>query len=276
MRAGLSSSLFAQYERPSLLARINPVVKLAVALGYMMAATAIFDAATLAALLVLALGLTAIGGRVPLRVLGRGLLPFVVFALGYLWMNSLFPRQGSGASLFVLGPLRVDGQGLANGATMGLRALCFGGHSLLFVSTTDPTLFALSLVRQAGLSPKTAYSLLAAYRLLPLLESELRQIRAAHRMRGVGEGDGLRGKVLQIYRYTLPLLAGSLRRAGRIAAAMESRGFDGSRDRTWYRDVRVARRDWLYAVAMAAALAAVLVAAGSLRTLTPWSGRLWG
>ncbi len=276
MRPSLSGGLFAQYERASPLARINPVVKLAVALGIMMAATAIFDAAALAALLVLALALTVVAGRVPLRVLGRGLLPFILFGLGYLWMNALFPREGSAAPLLVLGPLRVDGQGLANGATMGLRALCFGGHSLLFVATTDPTIFALSLVRQLRLSPRAAYSLLAAYRLLPLLESELRQIRAAHRMRGVGEGQGLRGKVLRIYRYTLPLLAGSLRRAGRIAAAMESRGFDGSRDRTWYRDVRVARRDWLYAAAMTAALAAILVAAGSLGRLTAWSGRLWG
>ncbi len=140
----MAPGLFAQYERPSPLSSINPVVKLAVALGYMIAATAVFDAATLAALLALAVGLTAVAGRVPLRVLGRGLLPILVFGLGYLWMNALFPREGSGAPLLVLGPLRVDGQGLANGATMGLRALCFGllrrGHDVMVACERDAPL----------------------------------------------------------------------------------------------------------------------------------------
>jgi energy-coupling factor transport system permease protein len=273
----MRSSLFSSYERPSFLSTLNPSVKLCVSIVFMVVATGIFDMVTLGTLFVLGLIGTLFLGRVHPQAVLKGLVPFALFALGYLWMNALFPRVDPDEStvLLRLGPVSVIEQGVLNGLTFGLRALGFGVYSMLFVSTTEPTDFVLSLVRQLRIPPRIAYGTLAAYRYLPMLESEFQQIRAAHRIRGVGEGMGLKGRIVQIYRYTVPLLASAIRQAGRVADAMESRGFTGSRERSYYREVRLRKRDGAYAAAALGLLGAVLLVSAHLGFLRLWSGTLW-
>lgn len=273
----MKRTLFSSYERRSLLGTINPSVKLSVSLLYMVVATGVFDLQTLGFLVVLGSAVTLLLGRVPVGAFLKGMIPFLLFAVGYLWMNALFPRADPTESevLFRVGPLSVIREGVLNGLAFGLRALCFGAFSVLFVSTTDPTEFVLSLARQLRLPPRIAYGTLAAYRFLPTLESELQKIRAAHRIRGVGEGEGLKGKLMQIYRYTLPLLASAIRQAGRVSDSMEARAFTGSRNRTYYREITVSPRDWIYLAVGLALLASTIVVSAELGHLRIWSGRLW-
>ena len=96
--------------------------------------------------------------------------------------------------------------------------------------------------------PKFAYGLLAGYRFLPLLHDELKIIRHAHRVRGVNREKGIRGKLTSMMRYVIPLLASAIRKAERAAIAMESKGFTGSRDRTYYHKLYVRWQDWLFLV----------------------------
>ncbi len=244
----MTVNLATYIEQDTLLHRLNPAAKLGVAALYMAAATLIFDPLLLLGLAAAIVSVTWLVGQIPLPVLLRGLLPFFILGLGYLWMNALFPRTSGTevAVLFHIGPLQVVAEGVEIGLILTARALAFGACSLFFISTTDPTDFILSLIGQLGVNPRLAYGVLAAYRFLPLLESELTQIRAAHQLRGLGTGTGLRGKAMQFYRYTLPLLAHAMRKAGRVANAMESRAFTGARDRTYYRDLALRRADWLF------------------------------
>ncbi len=272
MRVGV----FENYELPSPLQAVNPAVKLLCSAAVMLFVSLVFDIVTLSALLlwgsVLALG----PGRIRPAVLVRALIPFALFGVGFLWMNALLPRQtGDGATeLLRLGPVVVWREGLRNGLSFAVRALNFGVYSVLFVATTEPTSFVLSLIHQLRVPPRFAYSALAAYRYLPTLHAELDQIRAAHRLRGVGESEGLRGKVKQAYRYTIPLLAAALRRAGRTANAMEARAFTG-RGRTWYRRTVTTPRDLVYALLLLGGVAVIVAASASAGTLLFWSGRLW-
>jgi energy-coupling factor transport system permease protein len=266
-------TIFACYEQSSLLHRLNPTVKLALVFLFMIVATLLFDFWTLILIFLTVLLITWQLGRIPLPVLLRGLLPFLVLGLGYVWMNGLFPRT-EGSTLFQWGAFRVVAEGVVTGVVLTVRALCFGICSLFFISTTDPTAFIISLSRQLGLSPRLAYGTLAAYRFLPLLEAELAQIRAAHRLRGVGEGEGVRGKLSQLYRYTLPLLASAIRRAGRVATAMESRAFTGNRTRTYYREVRVSWLDWVFVAGALMLLGLILTLSWSLGWLHLWHGEL--
>ena len=266
-------ALFETYERPSPLSGVNPAIKLATSIVVMLAASVVFDLQSLSGIFALGLVVAVAGGRVPLRVIARGLVPFALFGFGYFWMNAVLPRE-AGTVLFEIGPLAVVREGALNGVRFAVRALCFGIYSIVFVATTDPTDLARSINQNLRVPARFTYSALAAYRYLPTLKSELHQIRAAHRLRGLGEGDGVRGKVVQIYRYTIPLLAASLRRAGRVADSMETRGL-GREPRTDFRAVRVRTRDCLYAAGLLGAVAAILLIAAGAGVLELWRGRLW-
>lgn len=269
----MQRSLFTHFEQDSWLASLNPAVKLLIALAVMLLASIIFDHVTLISLLALGLALLLALGRIhPWQVL-RGLFPFMLFGLGFLWMNALLPRT-SGTVLLTLGPMSVSQEGLLNGISFFLRALVFGVWSLLFVATTNPTWFVLSLVHQLKVPPRFAYSALAAYRYLPALQQELAQIQAAHRLRGVGEAGGLRGKFQRARRYTIPLLTGALRRATRVAAAMEARAFTGI-NRSWYRQPRLQTRDLMFAALIVSLIIALLVWSGHTGHLRLWRGHLW-
>lgn len=272
----MSGTIFSCYERDSFLRHFNPALKLALALFFMLIATILFDVRPLLLIFSAVFLTTWSFGKVPLKILLKGLLPFLLLGCGYLWMNALFPRTGQTLPtiLFQIGPFKVVQEGVITGVVMIARALCFGICSLLFISTTDPTEFILSLVQQLGLDPRIAYGTLAAYRFLPLLENELRQIRNAHRLRGVGTGEGLRGKLSQVYRYTIPLLASAIRKAGRVAIAMESRAFTGERERTYYRRLKISRAEWSFAAGALIVLGGILLLSRNLGWLHLWSGNL--
>lgn len=270
------SGLFTHYERDSFLRYLNPTLKLGLVLLFMLVATLLFDVWSLLAIALLALIATWRLGRVPLSAIFRGSVPFLLLGVGYLWMNILFPRA-DGESVTVLlriGPFRIVQEGVGNGLALLARALCMGACSLFFVTSTDPTDFILSLIQQLRVSPRLAYGALGAYRFVPLLEDEWAQIRKAHWLRGVGKGDGLRGKVTQLYRYTIPLLASGVRKAGRTAWAMESRAFTGDRDRSYYRELVITRADWLFAIGALIALMLILFVAWRFGSLQLWRGSL--
>jgi energy-coupling factor transport system permease protein len=272
----MTRSIFSSYEQASTLRRLNPTIKLAVTLTSMLVATLLFDFWTLLLIALTTLALVWWLGRVPLVILLRVQIPFLVLGLGYLWMNALFARGDPDGLriLFAVGPLQVSAEGIDSGLILLARALCFGASSLFFVTTTDPTDLILSLIQQLRLSPRLAYSILAVYRFLPLLESELRQIQAAHHLRGIGEGKGLRVKAEQSYRYTIPLLANAVRRANRVAIAMESRAFSGTRQRSYYRQLHIGPVDWVALLCALAALAVILFLSWQLGWLRFWRGNL--
>lgn len=143
-------------------------------------------------------------------------------------------------------PIAVNSDNAALGISIAFRILCFSALSMMFLFTTDPILFMLSLIQQCKLPPKLAYGVIAGFRFLPLLKDEILIIRQAHRIRGAASDSGLKGKLSAVRRFTIPLLAGAIRKAERTAIAMESKGFTGSRNRTFYRTITVRRADWCF------------------------------
>ncbi len=79
------------------------------------------------------------------------------------------PRGGDGSSdvVWEWGSFSVTAAVLHQALSLGLRVLIFSSLSLLFILTTDPVRFMLSLMQQCRLSPKWAYGILAGYRFLP-------------------------------------------------------------------------------------------------------------
>jgi energy-coupling factor transport system permease protein len=140
------------------------------------------------------------------------------------------------------------------------RILAIFVASLLFTLTTDPTAFLQALVQQARVSPRFGYGIIAAYRFVPLFDSELVSIQAAHRVRGVVSGGSPVAQYRRLVGHMVPLLAGGIRHAERVALAMDARGFGAVPRRTYYRKSRFGWRDPVFAVAAASVLVVLLAA----------------
>lgn len=269
--------MFQFYEGDSPLHRANPSVKLIATVACLGALTLVFDPFVPALVLLVALLAAKWSARIPLKAMAAGLFPFLLLGLGFFWMQVAFPR-GDVASLVPIarvGPLTLYREGLFVGAALGLRVLCYAAFGLLFVATTDPTRLVLSLMQQLRLSPRFGYSLLTAYRFFPMYQTELQHVRAAHQVRGVEEGEGLFGRVNRLRRYAIPLLAGAVRRAEAVAVAMESRGFDGRRQRTYYHRVPLRLSDLWIGLGYLAVVGACLWLGRALGLLKVWDGALY-
>lgn len=266
---------FAFYEVDSWLHRRNPTAKLAAHLILSLLLTLVFDPLTPLAFLALALLLGPALGRIPLWLLLRSLAPFWLLGASLVASNALFANNPAGARpLWSWGPFTATAEGLLIGLSLAERGVAIAAYTLLVVLSTDPEDLVRSLVQQARLPARFAYPALAAYRVLPLLGEEWEAIRLARRLRGQGRRPGPVGWCREQGRSLVPLLAGAIRRADRVALAMDSRGFGGDRPRTHYRDVRFGAADAWLIVAAAAGGAGILVIAAALGVLRLWSGAL--
>ena len=229
---------------------VNPAIKAFAVIVSVFLLSLVYDPVTPLLFWLSICAVTLFSGSIRIKKWLLYFLPFLVVALGYVWTTAVFskPPDGPGQGVLIsLGPVTVTEHGLSTGLALGLRVMCFAGLSLLFVLTTDPVAFILSLVQQCKLPPKLAYGLLAGYRFLPLLQEEVQTLRHAHKVRGAYRRKGWKGRLASLKRYAIPLLASAIRKAERAAIAMESKGFTGARDRTYYRRFEVRGRDWLFA-----------------------------
>jgi energy-coupling factor transport system permease protein len=265
--------VFLYAEGDSFLHRLNPLTKLAVAGFLLLVLTAVGDPITPLVLIGVILVSLSWLGRLRLIDLGRILLPAAILGLGLIWTTALFYVASPGSSLrtlFAWGPIVVSDQGLAYALTIFLRLQGFLAASLLFVLTTDPTDVVQALIQKFRLSYRFGYGTLAAYNFVPRLESDLATIQAAHRIRGVDDRGGPIGAMRRYAGYLVPLLAGAVRRADRVALAMESRGFGAFPTRTYYRRSTFSSADVVFGVGTLAAVTGIIVAL----QLLGWLGQL--
>lgn len=175
---------------------------------------------------------------------GLFLIPFLITAIGTFWTTLVFGKDLGGETwMTILGQdITVEERRVA--VALSLRVLAFTVLSLLFMMTTDSKRFVMSLMQQAKLSPTIAYSALVGFRFIPLLQRELQQLQYAHRLRGVPL-DTKWERLRHVPKLLLPLLAGSIRRAERIAFSMEARGFTSGK-RTIFDKIEIKSSDFVW------------------------------
>ncbi|MDQ3702097.1 MAG: energy-coupling factor transporter transmembrane protein EcfT, partial [Chloroflexota bacterium] len=264
-------------EARSFLYRRNPTMKFALVLVLSLLLILVIDPITPLLFLGCTLAVGMALGRVSVAAYLRALAPLAIVALGFVFSNALFAtvagESGEAGVLWRWGPLRLTLPGLIFGVAIGLRGLAIGALSVTFVLTTDPTDLVVSLIRQARVPFRIGYALLAGYRFLPFFAQEYEQVRLAQRVRGQTESGPPWVRLRRRLGYVWPLASSAIRRAARVAVAMDSRGFAAAQRRTYYRDVPVGWRDAVcaaVAVVIAVALLALSRAAGWLRL---WDGR---
>ena len=266
-------SLFLYHEGSSFLHRLNALTKLLFVGLLMVVLTLILDPITPLVVALLLLPSTMVLGRLSPGLLLRPLRPFVLAAFGLFWTTGLFYAADSALhprALFQVGPAVLTELGAAYGASITFRILAIFAASLLFTLTTEPSALLQALIQQWRVSYRFGYGVMAAYRFVPLFDSQLASIRAAHRVRGAGSSGGPVARYHRFIGYMVPLLAGGVRQAERVALAMDARGFSGGSSRTYYRESAFGWRDLVFSAGTGAVLVAVLLELHALG----WLGRL--
>jgi energy-coupling factor transport system permease protein len=214
---------------------LNPLAKLAGPAPAMMLLVLARDLATPAAFLALAYVVLLVGARLSARSLALLLLglplAMAVVGLGFsLWADA--DRVSSSAAVLRIGEWTLYSGALEAGFSTGLRLGAIVALALVGgLTTTGPDLVR-SLVQQLKVPYRIGYTALAAFRFVPRFGHELEVIRQAHRIRGAGGGRGPIAAIARWSGYLVPLLAGAIRHAERVALAMDARAFGAHPDRT--------------------------------------------
>jgi energy-coupling factor transport system permease protein len=251
--------------------RLNPVAKLAAALIAMVGLLLAGDVVTPTVVLVAELVLVAAAG-IGWRTLLLRTAPLLVGLFGLFLSTLLFTQESSGTVLAEVGPIEVTSGGLAAAAAVSVRILAIALPGIVAFATTDPTELGDALVQHLHAPPRFTFGALAAFRLLPLLGDEWQLLSLARRARGIDAGRSPIGAIRLFASAVFGLLVAAIRKAVRLATAMEARGFGRRPDRTLARPSPLRPADGLFL----AATVAVLVGANLISiALGTWSFLFW-
>ncbi|WP_029144992.1 energy-coupling factor transporter transmembrane component T family protein [Microbacterium luticocti] len=240
--------------------RLNPLAKLLAPAPAMLTLVFVRDLATPLVFLALAYAVVLVGARMTVRLalILFAVIPLLVALLGVafgLWTD---PAGVAGTPALV----RVGGWTLYAGAVQigfatGLRLAAIVALALIAgLTTTGPDL-ARSLVQQLRVPYRVGYTAIAAFRFVPRFRRELDIIRQAHRVRAAGARRGPFAAIARGFGYIVPLLAGAIRHAERVALAMDARAFGAYPTRTERHRVPWRVRDTVFTVLMLTASASV-------------------
>lgn len=246
---------------------LNPLAKLAAPLPAMVVLIFVRDLVTPLVFIALAYVLVLAGARLTARlalVLAVA-LPVGVLVLGLgmsVWADPA--RVDQSVAVISIGSWTLYGGALMVGFATALRLAAIVALTLAAGVTTSGPDLVRSAVQQLRVPYRIGYTALAAFRFVPRFGHELDVIRQAHRVRGSHGGRGPFAALARWWGYVVPLLAGAIRHAERVALAMDARAFGAYPDRTERHLVPFRRRDVVFVVAMWIVSAAILVA------LFPW------
>ncbi|MDQ2951579.1 MAG: energy-coupling factor transporter transmembrane protein EcfT [Chloroflexota bacterium] len=174
---------------------------------------------------------------VRISALARRAVPLVIGACAVGFFNAL-----------------LGGTGLAGGAAIALRLMGISLAGILAVATIDPTELADALVEHLHAPSRFVVGALAAFRLFPLFTREWDTLALARRARGIESDRSIVDRLASFPGRALGLLIAAIRRATRLALAMDARGFGSRPCRTLARPRAFGRSD-----AALVAIAALLV-----------------
>jgi energy-coupling factor transport system ATP-binding protein len=165
----------------------------------------------------LRIAVIAIGIQIILAplVLGFGRLPWLQLLPG------LFAVLSVSFSNWLLSP----GREIPTGALAGLRVAFFVLPGLLLASRIDPSALGDHLGQRLRLPARPVVAAVAALHRFESLGEQWDQLARIRRVRGLGAGRSPLNRARYLAALTFGLLIQTLRQAGRMAVAMEARGF---------------------------------------------------
>ncbi|WP_432353061.1 energy-coupling factor transporter transmembrane component T family protein [Sporosarcina sp. A2] len=195
----------------------------------------------------------------PIRKLALLSIPLVISFASSAFTMMLF---GKGETvLWQWGLFKISEESVRHGLLLGTKSLTFGFVGLTFLLTVQPVIFFYAMMQQFRMPPKYAYSFIASIRLLPVVVEEIQVRSNALKVRGITFSRGMKGWGERIQAYTVPLFAQSIRRAQRMAIAMESKQFQMGAIRTYFYPTSYSRMDIVFLSVLAISVASIAMLA---------------
>ena len=235
----MKSIAFGQfYPANSPLHKLDPRVKVVLTILYIVCSFLCKNLLSFALLAVSAIVLI-LCGRVPIKIVLRGLRP-VLIILAFTAVLNIFWTRGENL-LFSWRFIQIYAEGLYAAAFMMVRiATLIIGTGMLLTYTTTP--IALTDALEDLLSPlkkikvpvhEFAMMMTIALRFIPLLSEETEKIMTAQKARGADfSSGGLIRRAKALIPILIPLFVSAFNRAGDLATAMECRCYHGGEGRT--------------------------------------------
>lgn len=246
----------------SLLERIDPLAKVMAVLPAM--AFLIFARDLLLPLLMIGMAvLLLIAGA---RLTARGWLTLAIsvpvlvgfFGLVFaLWAN---PERAPESTVYWSGGIWMLTQaGIVTGFATATRLAALVLLALVIGTTTTARQLVLAMITHLRLPYRVGYAILVGIRFVPQTRAELRTLDQARQVRGLADGHGPVAAVRRWWSYLLPLAAGGLRRASRVALAMDARAFGAHPTRTERDQLQPGSADMVFVVVLWAATALAIL-----------------
>lgn len=226
------------YPSNSLMHRLDPRMKVILAILYIVCTFICKNVLSFALLLVSALLLVLLS-RIPLKIVIKSIRPILFILLFTALINVFFTK---GEMILVEWKfIHIYVEGLYQAGFMILRiAVLIIGTGMFLTYTTTPIMLTDALERL--LSPlrvlhipvhEFAMMMTIALRFIPTLVEETDKIMAAQKARGVDFSNGsLISRAKALIPILIPLFVSSFRRADELATAMECRCYHGGKGRT--------------------------------------------
>ncbi|MGH2427913.1 MAG: energy-coupling factor transporter transmembrane component T family protein [Candidatus Limnocylindria bacterium] len=246
--------------RGSWLARRDPRTMLLAALLFVIGAIQLRDARHLA--LALGFGLAYYAtARIPWRRVRAQWIYLATIIIFIAGINTIITggRAGGFAAdevhvLFRIPLLGapITAEAISLSVSQILRFLGFVAVSIPIAYTVAPGDFGVAF-RRLGLPDRLAFALDLTIRFIPSLGAEFAETIAAQRVRGYDPARGSRNPIRRIRQFApvlVPVTVGAIANAEDTIDAMDLRAF-GTGRRSWYRELRYDRADWLVILAFA-------------------------
>jgi len=149
----------------------------------------------------------------------------VVLGIGRPSWRRLLPALFAVASVGFSNWLLSPGHEISTGALAGLRVAFFVMPGVLLASRIDPSALGDHLAQGLRLPARPVVAAVAALHRFESLGEQWDQLARVRRVRGLGPGRSPLSRGRHIAALTFGLLIQTLRQAGRMAVAMEARGF---------------------------------------------------
>lgn len=219
--------------------RLDPVTKTIALFAVSFLAFGSFVAWPQLLLLVISLIIALSCARLKVREIWRATKWMALACMFFFIVEAYMIKVTGHIPLFQIGQKIIYLETLDYSASVSLRIYTIFLVSFIFIRTTHPRDLAVGFIQILNLPYTVPYGFFIALRIIPMIEEEARCINEAHKVRGYGERTGLKNRIENIKRFTVPLLVRSLRDASTTTHSMESRGFGAHPKRNYVDEVKM-------------------------------------
>lgn len=225
----------------SFLHRLDPITKVVGLFAISFLAFGTFFSPPQIGIAIVAFIIAMVAAKLGMREILRGTGFMIVASFFFFVVQSILLDVPGEIAVIRLGPKVINLRTLDYAFAVSLRIYTIFLVSFTFIRTTHPRDLAISFIQALDVPYRVPYAFFIALRVIPLIEEEAKTIRAAHKVRGVGEKTGIKGRIENLKRFTVPLMVRGLRGTSTTVQSMESRGFGAYPTRTFVKRIERTR-----------------------------------